>query len=137
MSDHDFLHAMMAHEHHDNTLQFKRTQREKKRKREEEAKKSANLKDSDPVVNKRSRRPPTKTTSENPKNHSTSRVIKFCQYCKDNNRKYWTHDTEECYFRKPNKESNAIESLQKEFNEVKSLLKNLKKNKDSDSDSDE
>ena len=137
MSDHDFLQAMMAHEFHDNTLYFKRSQQEKKRKREEAAKKSASLKNPDPVFNKRSKRPPTRTASESPKNHSTARVSKFCQYCKDNNRKYWTHNTEECYLKKPAKELNAIEALQKEFNEVKNMLKSLKKSKDSDSDSDE
>ena len=137
MSDHDFLQAMMAHKHYNNTLQFKRSQQEKKRKREETAKRSANLKDPDPVINKRSKRPSVKTALESPKNHNTARVKKFCQYCKDNNRKYWTHNTKECYLKKPAKESNAIETLQKEFNEVKNMLKNLKKSKDSDSDSDE
>ena len=116
MSDHDFLQAMMSHKFHDNTLQFKRSQQEKKRKREEAAKKSASLKDPDPVVNKRSKHLPTKTALESPKNCGTARVSRFCQYCKDNNRKYCTHNTEECFLKKPAKESNAIKALQKEFN---------------------
>ena len=145
MSDHEFLQAMMAHKHYNDTLQFKRARREKKRKREEAAKKSAeaakpsaDLKDPEPVSkwkykNKRKR---ATTTPEAPKSASTARPKKFCQHCKDNNRKYWTHNTEECYLKKPAKESNAIEALQKEFSEVKDMLKSLKKKKGSDSDSD-
>ena len=114
MSDNDFLNTMMAHEHFDNTLQCKKAQQEKKRKREETAKRGANLKDPDPVINKRSKRPLMKAASGSPKNHSTARVKKFCQHCKDSDRKYWTHNTEECYLKKPARESNAIEALQKE-----------------------
>ena len=146
MSDQDFLQAMMAHEYYDNTQQFKRTQREKKRKRDETTKKSVSMKNPETGWgrkspesgwSKRSKPLPTKVPSEIPKSHSTPRVSKFCQYCKDNNRKYWTHNTEECYLKKPARESNAIEALQKEFSEVKNMLKSLKKNKNSDSDSDE
>ena len=57
MSDNDFLNAMMAHKHFDNTLQFKKAQQEKKRKRKEIVKRGANLKDPDPVINKRSQEP--------------------------------------------------------------------------------
>ena len=146
MSDQDFLQAMMAHEYYDNTQQFKRTQREKKRKRDETTKKSVSMKNPETGWgrkspesgwSKRSKPLPTKVPSEIPKSHSTPRVSKFCQYCKDNNRKYWTHNTEECYLKKPARESNAIKALQKEFSEVKDMLKSLKKNKNSDSDSDE
>ena len=87
------------------------------------------------IINKRSKCPLVKAASGNPNNNSTARAKKFCHYCNYSDRKYWTHNTEEYYLKKPARESNAIKALQKEFNKVKSLLKNLKKNKDSDSES--
>ena len=135
MTDNEFVNAMVAYKHFDNTQRFKRSQREKKRKRKDSAKKSANTKEDNSVSHKRSKRPPAKAAFENPKNQTILMTKKFCQHCKDSNGKYWTHNMEDCYFKKPAKESNAIKALQKEFNEIKDLLKNLKKNKDSNSDS--
>ena len=84
---------------------------------------------------KRGKHPPARAAFGNPKNQTTFRTKKFCQHCKDSNGKYWTHNTEDCYFKKPARESNAIKALKKEFNKLKDVLKNLKKHKDSDSDS--
>ena len=135
MSDNKFLNVMVAYKHFDNTQRFKRSQREKKRKREDFAKKSASMKEDDSVSHKRSKRPPAKAAFGNLKNQTTVRTKKFCQHCNDSNGKYWTHNMEDCYFKKPARESNAIEALQKEFNKLKDVLKNLKKHKDSDSNS--
>ena len=135
MTDNKFLNAMIAYKHFDNTQRFKQSQREKKRKREDFAKKSASPKEDDSVSHKRGKRPPARAAFGNPKNQTTFRTKKFCQHCKDSNGKYWTHNTEDCYFKKPARESNAIKALKKEFNKLKDVLKNLKKHKDSDSDS--
>ena len=65
----------------------------------------------------------------------TARIKIFCQHCKDNNGKYWTHNIADCYLKKPSKEANAIKSVQKELDEVKNLIKSLKKRSGSDSNS--
>ena len=67
---------------------------------------------------------------------SNSRGRKFCQICKDSNGKYWTHDTANYYFKKPNRETNTIEAIHKEIYGLKGMIKDLKKKADSDSDSD-
>ena len=59
---------------------------------------------------------------------------KFCQHCKDSDGKWWTHNTDECYFKKPRKEANAIEAVHKEIDDLKGLIKSLKKKVDSDDD---
>ena len=135
MDDNDFSNAMLAHEYYDNTQKFKRFQREKKRKREESSKNSYNTKEEDSASQKRNKRPYTRAAFGGPTNQTVARIKKFCQHCKDSNGKYWTHNTADCYFKKPAKESNAIEAVQKELNEVKDLLKSLRKRMDSASDS--
>ena len=65
-------------------------------------------------------------------------IKKFCQYFKDNRGKYWTHNTDECFVKdsKSKKETNKMEDLQKEVNEMRNLVKGLKKKIGSDSDTD-
>ena len=89
----------------------------------------------DLTSHRRNKRPHARAAFGGPTNQTVARIKKFCQHCKDSNGKYWTHDTADCYFKKPAKESNAIEAVQKELNEVKDLLKSLKKRTDSASDS--
>ena len=57
----------------------------------------------------------------------STRVKRFCQHCKDNNGKYWTHDTVDCYLKRPHKEANVLETVQKELDQMKSQIKSLKK----------
>ena len=46
---------------------------------------------------------------------SARKTKKYCFYCKENDRKHWTHDTELCFVKdkvdKANKESNVIKAL--------------------------
>ena len=60
---------------------------------------------------------------------------KFCQHCKDSDGKWWTHNTEECYFKKPRREANAIQAVHKEIDDLKGIIKSLRKKVDSDDDS--
>ena len=129
MDDNKFLNAMIAYKHFNNTQRFKQSLREKKRKRKDFAKKSASTKEDDSVSHKRGKHPPTKAAFGNPKNQTTIRTKMFCQHCKDSNGKYWTPNTEDCYLKKPARESNAIQALQKEFNELMDVLKNRKQQK--------
>ena len=98
-------------------------------------KKSYNTKEEDLASHRRNKCPHARAAFGGPTNQTVARIKKFCQHCKDSNGKYWTHNTADCYFKKPAKESNAIEAVQKELNEVKDLLKSLKKRTDSASDS--
>ena len=134
MDDNDFLDVMLSYKLIDSTQRLKRAQKEKKRK-EWTSKKSSNLKEGDSESQRRNKRPYARASAGGPTSQPTARIKKFCQHCKENNGKYWTHNTVDCYLKKPSKEANAIESVQKELDEVKSLIKSLKKRLDSDSDS--
>ena len=128
MDNNEFLDAMRIYKFIDNTRKFKEECRERKRK-EQASKKNPNLKgDSESQGRKR---PWARASTVSNNNQFTLRVKKFCQHCKDN---YWTHNTANCYFKKPMKEANANEAVQKELDKVKNLIKNLKKRLDSDSD---
>ena len=98
------------------------------------SKKSFNLKDGDSESQRRNKRPYARAFAGGTISQPTARIKKFCQHCKDNNGKYWTHNTVDCYLKKPSKEANAIKAVQKELDN-KSLIKSLKKRLDSDSDS--
>ena len=126
MDDNDFLDAMCSYKFIDSTQRLKRSQREKKRK-EWTLKKSSNLKEGHLKSQRRNKCPYTRAFAGGTISQPTARIKKFCQHCKDNNGKYWTHNTVDCYLKKPSKEANAIKSVQKELDEVKSLIKNLRK----------
>ena len=88
---------------------------------------------------RRTKRPYARSNSGRQGGQTSGKVKKFCQHCKDNNGKYWTHDTEECFFKtkaSKAKESNSMEDLQKELNKMRSLIKSFKKKISSDSNSD-
>ena len=116
MDKDDFLNTMLAYEYHDNTPKFKQFQREKKRNREESSKKSYSIKEEDLASHRRNKHLYTRAAFGGPTNQTVARIKKFSQHCKDSNGKYWDHDTADFYFKKPAKESNAIETVQKEFN---------------------
>ena len=122
MDDNDFLDAMLSYKLMDNTQRLKKAQKEKKRK-EWTSKKSSNLSEGDSESQRRNKRPYARSATGGPMSQTTARIKKFCQHCKDSNGKYWTHNTVDCYFKKPAKESNAIKAVQKELDKVKSLIK--------------
>ena len=133
MDDNEFLDAMCSYKYLDNTQRLRQAHKEKKRK-EWTFKKNSNPKEGDLESQGRPKRPWARASTGDNSNQSTLRNKKFCQYCKDNKGKYWTHNTADCYFKKPAKESNALEAVHKELDKVKNLIKNLKKGSDSDSD---
>ena len=70
---------------------------------------------------------------------SVRNTEKYFQYCKDSDGKYWTHITDKLFVKdkanKAKKESHVIETMQKEPHKMKAFYKNLKRPKDSISDS--
>ena len=102
------------------------------------SKKSSSRKRGDDNEDQRRTKRPYAKTSAGYQGGKPNRVKKFCQYCKDNNGKHWTHDTDECFVKdktnKAKKEANAMEDMQKELHEMKNLVKGLKKKMGSDSD---
>ena len=127
MDNNDFLNAMTGYKFIDKTQRFKYKWREKKRK-ELASKKRQSSSEREPD----SKRPYARASTRGKQSNSKNR--KFCQYCKDNNGKYWTHDTADCYFKKLAKGANTTKKVQKELDEVKNLIKNLRKRSNSDSD---
>ena len=77
-------------------------------------KKSSGMKEENLASHRRNKRLHARAAFEGPKKQTITRIKKFCQHCKDSNGKYWTHDTADCYFKKPAKESNAIKTVQKD-----------------------
>ena len=140
MDEIEFLNAMLSYETINKARRAK-ANKEKEKKKESALKKSTPRKrgGDDLEDPRRTQRPYARPTSGYQGGKPTGRVKKFCQYCKENNGKYWTHNTEECFMKdKANnvkKESNAMEDMQKEMNEMRNLVKGLKKKLGSDSDS--
>ena len=134
MEETDFVDAMLSYELIDNTQRTKQIQKEKRRK-ELAPKRSSNPKEGDSENQRRNKCPHARASAGGSIGQPSARVKKFCQHCKDNNGKYWTHDTVDCYLKRPHKEANALETVQKELDQMKSLIKSLKKRLGSDSDS--
>ena len=99
MDDNDFLDAMLSYELIESTQRFKQTLKEKKRK-EWTSKKSSNLKEGDSESQRRNKCPYARAFAGGTISQPTARIKKFCQHCKDNNGKYWTHNTVDCYLKK-------------------------------------
>ena len=128
---------MMSYKHLGNARRLKSKQKEKKRK--EKKRKELVLKrfqSSKEYAESMSGSKRSYAKMSGGAKQPNSKGKKFCQICKDNNGKYWTHDTADCYFKKPKKETNAIEAVHKEIDNLKDMIKSLKKRADSDSDSD-
>ena len=132
MNENEFLNAMSNYKFIDNTRRFRHSQREKKRK-EAASKKRQTPPNTDADNQQKNKRPYARTSMGGKQSNPRNR--KFCQYCKDNNGKWWTHNTTKCYLKKPEKEVNAIETVQKELDKVKNLIKNLRKRSHNNSDS--
>ena len=98
-------------------------------------KRSSNPKEGDSKNQRRNKHPYAIAAAGGSRGQPSARVKKFCQHCKDNNGKYWTHDTVDCYLKRPHKEDNTLETVQKELDQMKSLIKSLKKRSGSDSNS--
>ena len=68
-----------------------------------------------------------------------SRQKKFYQTCRDTNRKYWTHNTEDYFVKqqaeKEKKEANSMGTPQKQLVDINDLVKGLKKKIDSNGES--
>ena len=96
MEEVDFVNLMLSYELMDNTQRAKQIQKEK-RKRESTPKRSSNPKEGDSKNQRRNKRLYTRTSAGGSSGQPSTRVKKFCQHCKDNNGKYWTHDTFDCY----------------------------------------
>ena len=140
MDEIEFLDAMLSYETIDMARRAK-ANKEKEKKKDSSSKKTNTRKRGDDADDPRGPKFPYSRNSGYRGNSTPGgRVKKFCQYCKDNGGKHWTHNTDECFLKnkanKAKKESNAIEDLHKELNEMKNLVKGLKKKMGSDSDSD-
>ena len=127
MDDQEFLDIMMSYERLDNARRLKSEQEKERRDLLSKRHRRFNH-------TKSGRKRPTAKISSGTK--PSGKDKKFCQICKDNNGKYWTHDTADCFFKKPQREANTIETVHKEIDDLKDLIKDLKKKVDSDSDSD-
>ena len=143
MDEIDFLDAMLSYETIDKARRAK-LDKEKKKAKEANLKKTSNSRkrSGEEAGNDRAKRPfdykgrrPAAAERGAPR-----REKKFCQYCKDNGGKFWTHDTEDCFAKdrteKSKKEANAMENMQKEMKEMKALLAKVTKKSGSDSESD-
>ena len=101
MEEIDFLQAMLSYEIIDKAQRAqKEKENEKEKKRKElSLKKSPNPKEGDSLNQRRNKRPHSRTSAGGSNSQSANRVKRFCQHCKDNNRKYWTHNTVDCYLK--------------------------------------
>ena len=131
----DFLDAMLSYETID-TARRAKTNKEKEKQKELSSKKNISKKRGDNVEDPRKTKCPCKNDNYRGRNIPGNRIKKFCQHCEDNGEKYWTHNTDECFVGKSKKEANKMEDLQKEVNEMRNLVKDLKKKISSDSDTD-
>jgi hypothetical protein len=113
MNDQEFLDAMMSYEYID-----------QKKRRKWEEKQEIDILLTQKIAKKETkggqRKRPYAKMSVDARQWSPWRR-KFCQHCKDIDGKWWTHNTDECYF--------------KEIDGLKGLIKSLKKKVNSDSDS--
>ena len=115
MNDQEFLDAMMSYERLD---QARRLKKEQEKERKKVLLQRLTKKENKEGERKR----PYAKISGNTK-QSSPKSRKFCQYCKDNDGKWWTHNTKDCYFKKPRKETNAIKAVHKEIDDLKSVIK--------------
>ena len=133
MSDQEFLDVMVSFERLDQARRIQKETEEAQKKMLSAARFMRVDRKGKPVkVEKPAKRPHEKMSSET--KHPSPKSKKFCQHCKENNRKWWTHNTEECYFKKARRENNAMEAVHSEIDELKGLIKGLQKKMDSDSE---
>ena len=142
MDDIDFLEAMLSYESIDQACRAQQTkEKEKLAKKKEQSSKNNSSKKGGGYNSENQRRGSKRSNSGPPDGGSgtqSTRVRRFCQYCKDSNGKYWTHDTVDCFIKsraeKAKGETNALEAVHKELNEMRSLVKSTKRKMGSDSD---
>ena len=134
-NDQEFLDALMNCKRIDQSKRLRREQEKERKKlisqrfiRREDIRRPGRM----PNKEGEKKRPYAKMSGNTRQSSPNNR--KFCQHCKDSDGKWWTHNTDECYFKKPRKEVNAIEAVHKEIDDLKGLIKSLKKKVDSDDD---
>ena len=123
MPESEFVEHIQTFKQLDRNEQFKISWGKLKRKKQnarEQAAKAETLSESS--WSKKARWPDHKPKwgsckSNTPAKHAGPRPKKFCQHYKDSGRQFWTHNTDDCYFKKPAakplKESNMIEDMKK------------------------
>ena len=148
MSEDEFVKNMQTYEQLDINERWKSTRNKLKRKEKQAKEQAAKAETTNESRwTKKAKGPDSKvrwgSRTTNSPARTGPRPKKFCQHCKESGGQFWTHNTEDCYFKKlaakpaakASKEANMLEEMKKEIKSFKKIIKHFSGPKDKDSDS--